>query len=602
MRVRICFTFLFAVTAVMAQGYLRSVMQSKTPCAVYIDSINVNYISNGMDIATINSYPLAVGNHIIRLQCTYNGQPGAARVSIWIDNISLDYGQFWSSIWYSVPSQTLSCINAWTSSENSYFFSAGGSSYTTSIWPCSWTSSIDLIRFFYVSRDPISSNNTSTAKTVFSATISRSSNFALSPLSTSASASLATESTSLVISSLMTHGAPSLTNSRYISSIPMSIPLGSLSRSPTVTRSSTSSLIFSKAVALHNVNDPTLSQISTQKKGLSSAAVASVDPVRTSAHSFIQFSAKFPLYVYAIFGGLVLFIIILFAVAAKSRIGQRKTRRLLDTTKSSEVSGSASNDLTSFSDFTSNSMSSELTIANLDAGLYLPGNMAVDTRTAYRTEREIARGGNGSIWTALAMDSKLTAFGKIVIVKVPTADIASPRLHGLFRQEIALMNAFKTHPNIVRLLGYSENPYAVILKYYPKGSVSTWISSEKRQLSQVLSFLRDIAAGISALHNSGVAHCDLKPDNVFIDEGSRLVAVIGDFGIARIVSDQLLQVAAYHVVEVTGASISFAAPEALVELRRKNVVPLSPVEILSRDLYSISMVISALLRGRNTWY
>lgn len=50
-----------------------------------------------------------------------------------------------------------------------------------------------------------------------------------------------------------------------------------------------------------------------------------------------------------------------------------------------------------------------------------------------------------------------------------------------------------------------------------------------------LQVLRQVAAGLGALHGAGIAHRDLKPDNVLITaHAGRLVAKITDFGISRL--------------------------------------------------------------------
>ena len=42
--------------------------------------------------------------------------------------------------------------------------------------------------------------------------------------------------------------------------------------------------------------------------------------------------------------------------------------------------------------------------------------------------------------------------------------------------------------------------------------------------------LLQLIAGVSYIHSKGMCHCDLKPDNVFLDECN---IKIGDFGLAR---------------------------------------------------------------------
>eukprot|EP00158_Paraphelidium_tribonemae_P006966 Partr_v1_DN28054_c0_g2_i1_m57392 len=241
------------------------------------------------------------------------------------------------------------------------------------------------------------------------------------------------------------------------------------------------------------------------------------------------------------------------------------------------------------------------TATNTTIAVYMPGGLQVAGNTSYRIEREIARGGGGAVCLAIALLPNLKVYGQTVVVKLPNTDMTIERELAKFQQEIALLNAFKAHTNIVRLLGYSEYPHSIILKYYPRGSLQDWISRKKRTVSLVYNFITDISHGVLALHNNGVVHCDIKPENVLIDEGGRLFAVLTDFGISQIVTDKLLKVGAYQVQRIDGASIAYASPEVIRGLRKSSRLRVSPLEVMARDVYALGMVTSILLRGRQKW-
>ena len=52
-----------------------------------------------------------------------------------------------------------------------------------------------------------------------------------------------------------------------------------------------------------------------------------------------------------------------------------------------------------------------------------------------------------------------------------------------------------------------------------------------RPAARIIKYLRHICQTLRELHDKGIAHRDLKPDNIFIDEHD--CAVVGDFGIAK---------------------------------------------------------------------
>ncbi len=87
-----------------------------------------------------------------------------------------------------------------------------------------------------------------------------------------------------------------------------------------------------------------------------------------------------------------------------------------------------------------------------------------------------------------------------------------------------------SHPNIIKIYGiFDEKP---ILEYIKDGSLADQFSSKfKLTDKDTLSILSDIASGINYLHQKGLIHKDIKPQNILLEKiKSGYRPVICDFG------------------------------------------------------------------------
>lgn len=73
----------------------------------------------------------------------------------------------------------------------------------------------------------------------------------------------------------------------------------------------------------------------------------------------------------------------------------------------------------------------------------------------------------------------------------------------------------------------TERVTKVIFKHYT-ASLQDWVLKGKPV--DLTHCLKSIADGVEHLHSIGLVHCDIKPDNVFVDDtGERCEYVVGDF-------------------------------------------------------------------------
>jgi serine/threonine protein kinase len=103
-----------------------------------------------------------------------------------------------------------------------------------------------------------------------------------------------------------------------------------------------------------------------------------------------------------------------------------------------------------------------------------------------------------------------------------------------FLKEAQALARFK-HPNIVRVLRYMEaNGTAYMVMEYEKGeSLGQYLRKHGNKMAEgdLLKIILPVLNGLEAVHNAGLLHLDIKPDNIYIRENHTPMLI--DFGSAR---------------------------------------------------------------------
>jgi hypothetical protein len=158
---------------------------------------------------------------------------------------------------------------------------------------------------------------------------------------------------------------------------------------------------------------------------------------------------------------------------------------------------------------------------SLDVRRLAPGERFA---TRYRIVSSLGAGGMGVVYEVERLPDGARLALKAVVGEISGAGAAR------FARE-AEIGARVRHANLVPILdvGISVGVPFLVMELASDGS----LERERPRFGDVdwaLSMLRQIAAGLAALHEAGVVHRDLKPANVLLSEGT---AKISDFGISR---------------------------------------------------------------------
>ena len=192
----------------------------------------------------------------------------------------------------------------------------------------------------------------------------------------------------------------------------------------------------------------------------------------------------------------------------------------------------------------------------------------------YRVEREVGRGGMGSVW--LCRDERL---GRQVAVKQVGGLPGESSLHLARALREARHSAALNHPNVVAIFDALEEGDHVwlVMEYVPSRTLDEIVREDGPLAPRHAAGIgADVADGLAAAHALGVVHRDVKPSNILVrSRDSR--ALIADFGIARTVGQEQLTRSGL----VTGTPAYFA-PELA---RGEEPSPASDVWALGVSLY-----------------
>jgi serine/threonine protein kinase len=157
-------------------------------------------------------------------------------------------------------------------------------------------------------------------------------------------------------------------------------------------------------------------------------------------------------------------------------------------------------------------------VAELDPGEVFAGR--------YEVQRLLGEGDRKR--TYLARDTKM---GRLVAISLVRPDAALLDPEGTER-EAKVLGRIGEHDNIVSLYDYEQggdgSVQYMVFEYLSGGTLAEYLrEAGQLSLDDILRLGRQICRGLSHLHDRGLIHRDVSPDNVWLDE--RHVAHLGDF-------------------------------------------------------------------------
>ncbi|WP_292999206.1 winged helix-turn-helix domain-containing protein [Nevskia sp.] len=229
---------------------------------------------------------------------------------------------------------------------------------------------------------------------------------------------------------------------------------------------------------------------------------------------------------------------------------------------------------------------------NLKPGDLVPG------RSGWQLVKRL--GSAGDSW--LAQHRKLPSRRVFKFTNDARALVALKREMTIFR---LLKQSLGDNRDYVELIdwNFDEPPWFLEAEYCEGGSLQEWLASigGPQTLSQELriELIARIADALSAVHQLGVLHKDLKPGNVLIvpgADGDCPTIKLGDFGSGRVLDDQRLIELGISRVGVTASAMAGDSTSGTPLYYAPEVLAGHP-PTLKADLYALGIMLYQLVAG-----
>ncbi len=189
----------------------------------------------------------------------------------------------------------------------------------------------------------------------------------------------------------------------------------------------------------------------------------------------------------------------------------------------------------------------------------------------YTIKRAIYRGGFGEVYYALS-DA-----GREVALKL-LQNNTEIELRGV-RQCLNL-----SHPNLVTIFDVrtdADGDHWIIMEYVAGETLESAIRRhpDGMPMEEVRRWMKGLAAGVSFLHSRGLVHRDMKPANVFMEEGT---VKVGDVGLSKFITPSRRSAQTQSV-----GTVYYMAPEVAKGRYGKEV-----------DIYALGVILYEMLTGR----
>jgi eukaryotic-like serine/threonine-protein kinase len=209
----------------------------------------------------------------------------------------------------------------------------------------------------------------------------------------------------------------------------------------------------------------------------------------------------------------------------------------------------------------------------------------------YAIVRRVGAGGMGEIYEV--SHSRLAGRYAMKVLRPEVA--ATPEALARFQREAKVTSALQ-HPNIVHVIDFSTiedgSPYLVMEFLDGPELLQVMKRSGPLRIPQVVSYVKQIASGLTAAHEHGVVHRDLKPQNIFVlkvkGNDQELIKIV-DFGISKINA---------MTATITSASTVIGTAQYMSPEQARGLI--DEIDAKS-DQFSLALIVYEMLTGQTAF-
>lgn len=182
-------------------------------------------------------------------------------------------------------------------------------------------------------------------------------------------------------------------------------------------------------------------------------------------------------------------------------------------------------------------------------------------------------------------------YGKFIALKYLKREKSNARMRENFRKEAEVSLRFH-HPNVVKVyeIGEYRGDLCIIMEYVPGTNLARFIREKKFcSLKKLVFITQEICQGLAYIHEHGVVHKDVKPENILLTKNCKIVKIT-DFGVAKLPPRKVGVLFSRIKKPLMGERFSFSGTDIYASPEQRRTEDIDQ----RSDIFSLGVVINEL--------